>query len=195
MTSAEQAHLNINQGASALRDMYEAQVRENDKLRKRIRTLENMPVSFTPSGSSFSARVVELETRIAVLETTERRLREFMKLKDNAKIKVERTRDVALRRVKSLENMVTVLRSNNLDAENLRAANERQAVAFQDKERQVVEQQRTIRELRGRLDNVMQIMQNAVDGVRSSNPYGEWRPWPEAIPHTTWIDGRDVQGH
>ena len=172
MPSAEEAHLMVNQGVAALRDQYEAQVRENQKLRRRIRDLE----------SAATPNVRYLQARIADLETTERRLREYMRLKDNAKIKVERTRDAAQRKVKSLEAMVAVLRTKNLDAENLKAANERQAVAFQEKERQCVEQQRKIRDLQGRLDNVMQIMQNAVDGVRSENRYGQWRPWPKSVP-------------
>lgn len=207
MPSAENYHLQINQAAEGLRALFEAQLRNNtqnqrhvDKLNARIHELEAQ-LEGPPEGlkvwgdrTGYSKRIVDLETRVAELETTERRLREYMRLKDIAKMKVERDRDLYLRQRNRAEDRITALHDKAAENAELKSMNTRQAEAFKDKEAQCVKQQSKIRELQGRLDNVMQIMQNAVDGTRSSNPYGEWRPWPEAIPRPTWIDGRDVQG-
>lgn len=195
MTSAEQAHLAVNQGIAVMRNHYDAQVRENKRLSARITQLENRGYDREYLEAGGLPYVRELQAKIAELQTTERRLREYMRLKDNAKIKVEKTRDYWKRTAEAQQSTINTLRTQRLDVQAMEEANAVQARAYKDKEEQCASWQRKARDLQSRLDNVMQIMQNAVDGVRSDNPYGQWRPWPEAIPHTTWIDGRDVQGH
>lgn len=180
MPSAEQAHLNAVNGVSALRDLYEEAVRKaravdtwkrhSEQLQKRIDQLEER------LDAHRIPRIVMLETKVAELETTERRLREFMRLKDLAKIKVEKQRDTAQRERDALKTTVTLLRGQAQEAESLRQMNSTQASAYQSKEQENMALRKQYNDVKARLDNVMRFMREVAEGTDAwrANPYGHW---------------------
>lgn len=94
------------------------------------------------------------------LESDLRRAQSFMRLKDQAKIKVERARDIAQRDVKNLRDINTLLRAKAGDTDALRTANEQQAVAWKEaviKRREVESENKRLREQIARLEDVLRL--------------------------------------
>src|SRR5690242_9126592 len=154
MTDAETAHLMVNQGVSKIRDLYEDAARQartwkqhSERLQKRIEQLEER------LDAHRIPRIVTLETKVAELETTERRLREYMRLKDLAKMKVERQRDEAQRERDALRTTVTLLRGQAQEVESLREMNAMQAKAYADKEQKNIALRKQYHDVKSRLDN------------------------------------------
>jgi len=189
MTQAEQWHLQINQAASGLREIFEEQVRataawkrNNDTLQRRIDTLEgkleeahNNPQStYSNAVETQRQRAVRAETLVGELQAQVRRQAEFMRLKDVAKMKVERDRDLYLRQRNRAEDRITALHDKAAENAELKALNDRQAKAFKDMEGKYLILQRQLKEVQGKLNNVLEMIQH---GKRPpENPYGEWDP-------------------
>jgi len=106
------------------------------------------------------------------LESDLRRAQDFMKLKDQAKIKVERVRDAALRDNVRLREAIGTLRANVQSVDNLKVANEQQAVAW----KREVEAKRQVQlenaRLKDEVDRLIEVIRLGRKGIE-----GEGRDW------------------
>jgi hypothetical protein len=158
MTSAELAHEKVTTGVWALRELYEAQGRQlkmwqkRAEDEKRVRAeLEQKPSEYTQGW--FEKRETELRERDWALNQEMMKLRTYMRMKDLAKIKVERVRD-------HLQRENAVLRGAHEERLQLRAQNEKQATAYAALERENRELANAKTQLQWRLNNIMSALQN-----------------------------------
>jgi len=100
------------------------------------------------------------------LESDLRRAQGFMKLKDQAKIKVERTRDEAQRKLKEQQDINELLRLRAQKADDLAVLNQRQANAFADQERELRMKDREITRLREENTRLMQVIRLGREGLQ-----------------------------
>lgn len=100
------------------------------------------------------------------LESNLRRQTEFGKLKDRAKIKVERARDEAQRKVSALEDIISLLRVRAQKADELAVMNERQAQAFAGHERMLAGKEDQVRLLRQENERLMQVIRLGREGLQ-----------------------------
>lgn len=104
------------------------------------------------------------------LESDLRRARDFMRLKDQAKIKVERVRDIALRDVKNLREINVLLRDKAQKADDLTTANEQQAIAW----KRAVEEKRAVQlenaRLKDEVKRLLDVIRLGREGLRKE----EW---------------------
>lgn len=136
---AEHAHLMVNQGIAAMRDFYvnaqaqaiKWQQRAENEKREREQIEQKPPAD---SLAYWEKRVAALNALKFQLETENRKLREFMRLKDRAKMRVERTRDMSLRTILQLENRIVDMHNKAVTSTVITADNERQAAAFAELE-------------------------------------------------------------
>ncbi len=131
----QQAQNLINQQVQVLVQQLWEKDQELSRLQRLVAQYkdENTRLVNTPDQDTWAwceRRVHEESTKRFEAETLARKRLEFMKLKDRAKIKVEKVRDEALRRVEALEGIVELLRGAHEENRGLRAANQSQAEAF-----------------------------------------------------------------
>lgn len=141
----------------------------SDRLRLELddakRRNENLPFGVT--RASLEDRIQELKRQVRDLENTVSSQREYMRLKDNAKIKVEQQRDAARAVNASLRDAVERSKGNADKVQKLEAQNRAQAQAFRELEN------RFEVEVRRRLDaeklakNVQDVLSLGVDGLRA----------------------------
>lgn len=136
--------------------------REVDYMRHRNETL--------PSGAtraSLEDRIQELKRQVRDLENTVSSQREYMKLKDNAKIKVEQQRDATKHANVELRSAVARMKGDADKVQKLETQLRAQAQAFRELEN------RFEVEVRRRLDaeklakNVQDVLSLGVDGLRA----------------------------
>ncbi len=92
------------------------------------------------------------------LESDLRRAHEFMRLKDQAKIKVEKARDEAQRKLKAQISINTLLRTKAQKVDDLTEMNQRQAEAFLGHERMLSQKESEVRRLREENVRLMDII-------------------------------------
>lgn len=190
MTMAENYHVQVNQAVSGLRDIYEEKVRhnkrlaeENEKLRRRITKLEELAfpahsVTLEPQATYVNAvevqtqRAVRAETLVGELQAQVRRQAEFMRLKDIAKMKVERDRDTFRRQRDSADDRLMKLHDQAAEVAELKKLNQSQADAFKEQEARIVRMRNNLDATTKKLNNVLDLIQR---GERPAvNPYGSW---------------------
>lgn len=168
----QQAQNLINQQtAIIISELVESQRRLQDERRRResvektLKEYKENPIAYTEGW--YVKELGKARERTQKLESDLRRQAEFMKLKDQAKIKVEKVRDKALRDVQNLNNIVKVLRTKSIDVEALQTANEKQAIAWKQSQERNERLRAEIRSLREENERLLEVIKLGRDGLRS----------------------------
>lgn len=135
---------------------------ENDRLR-------NEPDM--GSRAFYERRLSEMQSEIYTLREEVKKWREFGKLKDRAKLKVEETRDMYLKAYENQQRTIETLRSKAVNVESLQAQNEKQAASFESLRRNnnnVVAQNRLLEEKVRKLEETVNA---GIAGLRSEDAW------------------------
>lgn len=140
---------------------------QSAKAEKTLAEYREKPIAYTEGW--YVKELGKARERQYKLESDIRRQQEFMRLKDQAKIKVERVRDIALRDVKDLKSNNELLRSKAQKADDLAVANEQQAIAWkravEDKRAVQLENARLKDQIRA-LEDVLRLGQRGLESWR-----------------------------
>lgn len=124
---AEELYSLLN-SVSISNDRYQ---RRLDEYERELQLLRNVaPVSQTVQSRDLMKRIEALQTQLDTKTLENERLREFGKLKDRAKMKVERDRDAYLAALSTRNKEVDALRNKVGDTEQLKQQNSAQAAAY-----------------------------------------------------------------
>jgi chromosome segregation ATPase len=129
---------------------------ENDRLR-------NAPD--VGSRAHYEKRMAEMQNEIYTLREDLKKWKEFGKLKDRAKLKVEQARDAYHTAMTHQQTTIDNLRGRAAKVDELRAQNDRQGVAYQEMRRQNEELNRRNALLVEKVNALQQIIDLGVRGL------------------------------
>jgi len=136
--------------------------KERDNAVARLNDLPSMRAQF---------ELTQLRAQVHELEQTVDRYSEFMRLKDNAKIKVEGQREHWREKYHDMERVSNIHRDARRIAEEkvrgLEAQNERQAKAFEERGKAILKKDELIRQMsaeNGRLIEVIKLGRKGIEG-------------------------------
>lgn len=131
---------------------------------RKLKEYQEKPIAYT-EGWYVKELGKERERRYRV-ESDLRRAQGFMKMKDQAKIKVERTRDWALREVSRLTELNEEYLSQALKADDFERMNARHVEAFAGHERMLAAKESEVRRLREENARLMEVIRLGREGLQ-----------------------------